>query len=169
MIGLNPSAPVGSGTGDPFLVWIDNDGCPRMVRDLVIEATARRSLSVMIVGNSNPSLPRGATNVRPVVVPGGFDAADDYIADHCKLGDLVITADVPLAGRIVKSGATGLSPRGEEFNDRTIGDQLSSRNLMQELRGGGMIPGGGPAPLGQADKKRFADALDRLLTRLSRR
>ena len=161
-----PDSLIASGS---FTVWIDNDGCPRMVRELVVEATARRNLTVMVVGNSNPSLPRGSQHVKSVVVPGGFDAADDYIAVNCRSGDLVITADVPLAGRIVKTGATGLSPRGEEFNDRSIGDQLSTRNLMQELRGGGMIPGGGPAPLGQADKKRFADALDRLLTRLSRR
>jgi len=149
-----------------------------MVRDLVLAAATRRQIPVRIVGNSHVNISRehgvaasgGKLLIETIVVRGGFDAADDRIVELCGGGDLVITADVPLAARIVAKGAIGLSPRGEEFDPRSIGDQLSTRNLMQELRGGGMLPGGGggPPPLGPADKKRFADALDRLLARLAK-
>lgn len=97
-------------------------------------------------------------------VPGGFDIADDYIAEHVHAGDLVITSDVPLAARIVSKGAVGLNSGGKIFDANSTAELLAMRNLMQELRGGGIISGGSP-PAGPAEKKRFADALDRLLAK----
>lgn len=150
-------------------IWIDNDGCPAVVRDMVLAAASRRSLPVTVVGNSQPKIPTNPlfTAVR---VSQGFDAADNYIAEQAASGDLVITSDVPLAARIVAKGATGLNAQGTIFNAASIGDQLATRNLMQELRSGnmtGMPGGGGPPPFDERAKKRFADALDRLVTKMS--
>jgi uncharacterized protein YaiI (UPF0178 family) len=148
-------------------IWIDNDGCPAVSRELVFKVALRLNVKTWIIGNAGyfgklPEL------IKVVQVEGHHDAADDYIVEHVNAGDLVITADVPLAGRLVEKGATGLSPRGDVFDASNIKDKLSTRNLMQELRGGGMLQGGGSAPYGPADKKRFADALDRLATKLSK-
>lgn len=147
-------------------IWIDNDGCPRMARDLVFKAAERLKLPVSVVANSGMRLAPNPLFTM-VVVSDAFDAADNHIAEHVGKGDLVITADVPLASRIVAKGATGLSPRGEIFDASNVAEKLSTRNLMQELRSAGDIYGG-PPPLGEGDKKRFADALDRLVTSLSR-
>jgi uncharacterized protein YaiI (UPF0178 family) len=150
-------------------IWIDNDGCPAVVREMVFAAAKRRSIEVTVVGNSQPRIPLSPlfTAIR---VANGFDAADNYIADEAKPGDLVLTSDVPLAARIVAKGATGLNSQGTIFNAASIGDQLATRNLMQELRSGnmtGMANGGGPPPFDERAKKRFADALDRLVTKMS--
>jgi len=143
-------------------LWLDNDGCPRIVRELIFKAAGRRNFAVTVVGNSYMVVPPGP-NYAMVVVDGGFDAADNHIADQAAPGDIVITADIPLAARVVAKKATALSPRGELFDAESIGDRLAMRNLHQELRSGGEIKGG-PPPLGDLDKKRFADAFDRLLT-----
>ena len=145
-------------------VWLDNDGCPRLVRDLVFKATTRRKLKVAVVANRYSAVPPGGL-IEMIAVSGAFDAADDYIAEHVQIGDLVITADIPLAKRIVDKGAIGLNPRGEVYDPANIQERLAMRNLMQELRSGGEIQGG-PGPLGEGDNKKFADGLDRLLTKL---
>jgi len=119
----------------------------------------------VVVGNTYAKVPLGKL-FSSVCVPGGFDAADDHIADHVGSGDLVITSDVPLAGRIVAKDAVALNSHGTIFNSASIGEQLSSRNLMQELRGGGMLSGGGPPPFGDGEKKRFANALEKILDQL---
>lgn len=145
-------------------MWIDNDGCPGMVRDMVFKAAIQRNVPVTLVSHSF----RGTSDhplIKYVQVEAGFDAADHYIAEHAQPGDLVVTSDVPLADRIVKKGATGLNPRGEIYTAENIADKLSTRNLMAELRSGGTIRGG-PPPLANNDKKLFADAFDRLLTKL---
>jgi uncharacterized protein YaiI (UPF0178 family) len=151
-------------------IWIDNDGCPAIIRELVFAAGRRRSIPVKVVGNSRPKVPPGEL-FSAIQVPGGFDAADDHIANEVCQGDLVITSDVPLAARIVGKGATGLSPQGTVFHAGSIGDQLATRNLMQELRSGnmtGMPSGGGPPPFDERAKKRFADALDRIVAKMVR-
>lgn len=149
-------------------IWIDNDGCPNVVRELVFAAAARRGLAVVVVGNSQPRVPPGKL-FSAVCVPGGFDAADDHIAQHASAGDLVITSDVPLAERIVARGAMGLSAQGTVFDQASIGELVATRNLMHELRSGnmtGMPSGGGPPPFHDRAKKRFADALDRQVARM---
>jgi uncharacterized protein YaiI (UPF0178 family) len=103
--------------------------------------------------------------ITSVVVADGFDAADDYIAEHATPLDLVVTADIPLAARIVEKGALGLDPRGELYSEENMGERLSMRDLMQELRGAGMIQGG-PAQFCNTDRQRFASSLDSVLTRM---
>lgn len=151
-------------------IWIDNDGCPAVVRDLVFAAAQRRSIPVVVVGNSQPRTPPNKL-ISAVLVHGGFDAADDHVAQEAQAGDLVITSDVPLAARIVAKGAIGLSAQGTVYDSGSIGDLLATRNLMQELRSGnmtGMPAGGGPPPFDARSKKRFADALDKLVVKLSK-
>lgn len=148
-------------------IWIDNDGCPKIVREMVFNGATRKNVQVFVVANRHSQLPKGDL-FKSICVPGGFDEADDYIAEHCNKGDLVITSDVPLAARVVPKGAIGINSHGNIFDEKSIGEQLATRNLMQELRGGGMITGG-PPPFGLAEKKRFADAFDRLLERLSKK
>src|SRR6185369_17874468 len=103
--------------------------------------------------------------VTSVVVTEGFDVADDYIAQEATPEDLVITADIPLAARIVAKGGVALDPRGELYTEENVGERLSMRDLMQQLRGEGLVQGG-PAQFGMTDRQRFASALDRLLTRM---
>ena len=102
-----------------------------------------------------------------MVVSEGFDAADDHIAEHAAPEDVVITADIPLAARIVAKGAVGIDPRGELYTEENVGERLSMRDLMMELRGAGVVQGG-PAQFGATDRQRFASSLDTLLTRLVR-
>jgi uncharacterized protein YaiI (UPF0178 family) len=148
-------------------IFIDNDACPREIRELVFQSGERRAMAVVVVGNSFIKLPR-LPNVTQLVVPGGFDAADDRIVEECVAGDLVITADVPLASRVVAKGAEALSPRGEVFDARSIQERLAMRNLLQEFRSAGEIKGG-PGAFTPQDRKRFADALDRMTARGARK
>lgn len=147
-------------------IWVDADACPGAIREILLRASARRSLPLCFVANR--AVPSGGSPlVTSVRVGGRFDAADAHIAEHVAAGDLVITADVPLAARIVAAGALGISPRGEVFNADNVGEKLAARDLMTGLREAGMV-GGGPPPLGPNDRKRFADALDRALARFAR-
>jgi uncharacterized protein YaiI (UPF0178 family) len=148
-------------------LWIDNDGCPNIVRELAFAAATRRKIAVFVVANTYSRIPNNPL-FKAICVPGGFDQADDYIAKNVLAGDLVITSDVPLAAKIVASGAIGINSHGTLFDVQSIGEQVSSRNLMQELRGGGIVQGGG-APFGPKDKKRFADAFDRTFEMLVKR
>ncbi len=146
-------------------LWIDDDGCPRMVRDLVIAQALKRKIAITVVANSYRQLPPHPL-VSVKVASSAFDAADNLIAEHAETGDLIITSDIPLASRLVEKGAFVLTSRGDLLDRQNIDERLAMRNLMQELRSGGTISGG-PPPLNQQDKKRFADALDRMLTKLN--
>ncbi len=147
-------------------IWIDADACPRMVKEIVFRASGRLQIQVVLVANQGLAKHHSRL-VSSIVVPGGLDVADDYIAQHATSEDLVITADIPLAARIVRKGGTALDPRGELFTDDNVGERLSVRDLMQGLRDEGLVQGG-PAQLGPQDRQRFASALDRTLTRLLR-
>ena len=144
-------------------VWIDNDGCPVRIREIVFKAAARVGFPLKIVANRYMHPPRGV-NAEVIVAGSGFDAADDHIAEQVAAGDIVITADVPLAARIVDQQAIALSPSGRLFDAESIKEQLAMRNLRQELRGAGIIKGGGK-PLGDQEVHRFAAAFDRLVAR----
>jgi len=146
-------------------IWLDADGCPRAITALLLRAAERRRIPVVRIAN-RPLPPHVSESVSAVRVGSEFDAADRYIAGHVAAGDLVITSDVPLAAEIVACGALGLSPRGEVFNAENAGAKLALRDLLHELRAAGTVQGGPPA-LAPADCRRFADALDRLLTRLA--
>lgn len=147
-------------------VWIDADACPRLARDQVIKFALRRKFSVILVAGQAQPRPNFAC-VQLIVVPSGPDAADDYIADNVEANELVICSDIPLADRIIKKNAVALDPRGEEFTERNMGDRLALRNLFTDLRDQGQMSGGQGA-YGEREKQAFANALDRILTRLAR-
>lgn len=147
-------------------IWIDADACPRIVKEIVFRASERLQVPVCLVANKGLAKYHSRF-VSSVVVPGGLDVADDYIAEQAAAEDLVITADIPLAARIVRKGGTALDPRGELFTDENVGERLAVRDLMQGLREEGLVQGG-PAQFGMQDRQRFASALDRTLTRLMR-
>jgi hypothetical protein len=147
-------------------IWIDADACPRVIKEIVFRASERLEIPVCLVANTGLAKHHSRL-ITSVVVADGFDAADDYIAEHATTRDLVVTADIPLAARIVAKGALGLDPRGELYSEENVGERLSMRDLMQELRGAGMIQGG-PAQFSTTDRQRFASSLDRVLTQMHR-
>ena len=144
-------------------IWVDADACPRVIKEIVFRASERLQVEVCLVANK--PLKHNSRFVTSVVVPDGFDVADDYIAEHATSRDLVITADIPLAARIVEIGGVALDPRGELYTEENVGERLSVRDLMQELRGEGLIQGG-PGQFGRVDRQRFASSFDRTVTRL---
>lgn len=147
-------------------IWVDADGLSREINDVLLRVSERRQLAIVRVANRN--LPAHASPlVSAVRVDDSFDAADRYIVENLEAGDLVITADVPLAATVVGLGAWALSARGEVFDAGNVGDKLATRDLMSELRSSGAVSGG-PASPSPNDRKRFIDALDRLLTKLAR-
>lgn len=147
-------------------IWIDADACPRVVKEIVFRAAERLRVKVCLVANQGLAKHHSRL-VSSVIVPGGFDEADKYIAEHASPADLVITADIPLAAKVVENGGVALDPRGGLYTGENVGERLSVRDLMQGLRDEGLIQGG-PAPFGLADRQRFASALDRTLTRMLR-
>ena len=147
-------------------IWIDADACPRVIKEIVFRASERLDIPVCLVANTSLAKHHSRL-IESVLVEGGFDVADDYIAEHAAPNDLVVTADIPLAARIVAKGAVGLDPRGELYTEDNVGERLSMRDLMMELRGAGMVQGG-PAQFGATDRQRFASSLDTLLTRMIR-
>ncbi|MBB63133.1 YaiI/YqxD family protein [Stutzerimonas balearica] len=147
-------------------IWIDADACPRAAKDQVVKFALKRGFEVLLVAGQGQVKPPFAC-VRLIVVPSGPDAADDYLVEHAMPGELVICSDVPLADRLVKKGVAALDPRGREFDERNMGERLAVRNLFSDLRDQGQM-GGGQASYGERDRQAFANALDRLLTRLSR-
>lgn len=146
-------------------LWIDADACPRPVRDVTVKAARRKQIELVLVANSAQQLPPGP-GVRQVIVASGADAADHYIIEHARPGDLVVTADIPLAAGLVDRGVTAINPRGQIYDKGSIGERLAVRNLMDELRGAGLAGRGGPPPYSDKDKQAFANALDRLIVRL---
>lgn len=147
-------------------IWVDADACPKVIRDILYRAAERARVPVTLVANQPLRTPPSAL-VRALVVPAGFDEADALIAQRVAPGDLVVTADIPLAAAVIDKGAGALNPRGELYSRDTVRRRLVMRDLMDELRGAG-IHTGGPPPLSQRERKAFADALDRWLARRPR-
>lgn len=147
-------------------IWIDADACPRVIKEILFRASARLQVPVCLVANKK--LTRHDSGlINSIVVGEGFDVADDYIAGHAAPTDLVITADIPLAARIVANGGVALDPRGELYTEENVGERLSIRDLMMELRSGGLVQGG-PSQFSLTDRQRFASSLDRQLTLMLR-
>lgn len=140
-------------------IFIDADGCP--VKDEVYRVARRHETKVYVVANAPLTVPRDDL-IELVVVRARFDAVDDWIVESAGGGDIVVTADVPLAERCLKQGTRVLGPRGKEFTDDSIGEALATRALLEMLRQGGEF-GGGPAPFGKSDRSRFLSKLDELL------
>ena len=145
-------------------LWIDADAAPRDVKEIVFRAATRLALETVLVANQRLQLPLGSTLITAVRVDGGPDVADRYIADHAEAGDVVVTADIPLAAILVPRGVVVIDPRGEEYSAENIGERLSVRDFMDGLRGAG-VEAGGARPYGPKDKQLFAGALDRVLAR----
>lgn len=148
-------------------LWIDADATPRDVKEICFRASERLQLTTVLVANQRIELPAGYAHLSAVRVDGGPDVADLYIAEHAEPGDLAITADIPLAALLVPKGVVAIDPRGDEYTAESIGERLSVRNFMSDLRSTG-VQTGGPASYGQREKQEFANALDRALTRARR-
>jgi uncharacterized protein YaiI (UPF0178 family) len=152
------------GDSKPITIYVDADACP--VKAEVYRVAERHRLKVYVVANSFVALPREPF-IERVVVGGGFDAADDWIAERVARGDIVVTADVPLAARCVKAGADAIAPNGRAFTEASVGMALATRNLMQDLREAGAVTGG-PKPFSARDRSAFLSALDLAVVRLKR-
>jgi uncharacterized protein YaiI (UPF0178 family) len=145
-------------------IWVDADACPVVIKEILYRAGQRWSCHVILVANQMLRTPPSPW-LRAVQVARGFDVADDYIVQHASVGDLVITADIPLAAQVLERKALVLTPRGERLDANSIGERLAMRDMMEELRSTG-VDIGGPASFSQADRREFANALDRLMMSL---
>jgi len=144
-------------------IWIDADAAPNDVKDIVARAAARVEVPALLVANARLYTPPGNDFVEAVRVGGGPDAADDHIAEEAEAGDVAITADIPLAARLVEKGVHTVDPRGEEYTRENIGERLSMRDFMDGLRSTG-VETGGPSAWGTREKQAFAATFDRVLT-----
>ena len=146
-------------------IWIDADACPVVIKDILFRAAERTGTQLTLVANQPVSVPRSRL-IKSIQVASGYDAADNEIVKRVSSGDLVITSDIPLAAEIIDKKAIPLSPRGELYTADNIKNRLTMRDFMDTLRSSG-IDTGGPPPLTQADRKTFADQLDKFLSRRS--
>ncbi len=144
-------------------IWVDADACPKPIKAILFRAAERTGVSLCLVANQSMQTPP-FKNITSIQVTQGFDVADNEIVRRAQLGDLVITNDIPLADELLAKGAHALSPRGEMFSVNSIKAKLNMRDFMDTLRSSG-IHGGGPAQMSEADKREFANALDRYLSR----
>lgn len=144
-------------------IWVDADACPNVIKDILFRAAERVRLPLTLVANQPIRTPASAY-IRSVQVAGGFDVADKHIAEQVEPGDLVVTADIPLAAAVVEKGAQALDPRGELYTEANVRQRLTLRNFMDELRSSG-VDTGGPAALNQRDRQAFANQLDRVLAK----
>ncbi|HEX7812096.1 MAG TPA: YaiI/YqxD family protein [Burkholderiales bacterium] len=142
-------------------IWVDADACPNVIKDILFRAAERAQVTLTLVANQPVRTPPSRF-IRSIQVPAGFDAADDRIVQLAETGDLVVTADIPLAAGVIGKGAHALDPRGELYTTDNIKEKLAVRKLMDELRGSG-VETGGPATFSAADRQAFAGKLDRLL------
>lgn len=142
-------------------IWVDADACPGVIKDILFRAADRAGIQVILVANQPVSVP-GSRFIRSVQVSSGFDVADDYIVQQCEAGDLVITADIPLAAEIVEKDCLALNPRGQMYTAENIRERLNMRDFMDTMRGSGLATGG-PPPLSQQERQAFANQLDRFL------
>ncbi len=144
-------------------IWVDADACPKVIKEILFRAALRVQVPVTLVANRLLSTPPSPL-IKSVQVPAGFDVADNAIVEQVQAGDVVITADIPLAAAVIKKEAHAINPRGELYTKENIGQRLSMRNFMDELRGSGEMTGG-PAAFSQRDRQSFANTLDRLLAK----
>ena len=144
-------------------IWIDADACPAAIKEILFRAAKRTGLEMTLVANQPIRIP-AVKNINFTLVKAGLDMADNEIVKSIQKGDLVITADIPLAADVIERGGLALNPRGELYTSENIRSRLSVRDFMESLRSTGVETGGPPA-LNNADRKAFADNLDKLITR----
>ena len=144
-------------------IWVDADACPKVIRDILFRAAERVGIRLTLVANQTIPTPP-SRHIRALRVSPGFDVADNEIVRLLTPGDLVITADIPLAAEVIGKGGHAINPRGERYTPETIRERLNMRDFMDTLRGSG-IQTGGPPPLGPRERAAFANALDSWLAR----
>lgn len=142
-------------------IWVDADACPGVIKDILFRAARRTGISLTLVANHAMQIPK-ASNIRLRIVASGFDVADNEIVQRAQPGDLVITADIPLAAEVIEKGAQALNPRGEMYSANDIKAKLTMRDFMETMRASGLQTGG-PSVLSQQDRQTFANQLDRWL------
>jgi len=143
-------------------IWVDADACPVVIKDILFRAAQRTKIEMTLVANHALRIPP-ARNITMLQVNSGFDVADDEIVKRLVQGDLVITADIPLAAEVIEKGGQALNPRGELYTVHNIKARLNIRDFMDTMRASG-IQTGGPSAISQSDRQNFANQLDKLLT-----
>ncbi len=143
-------------------IWVDADACPRPAKEVLFRCANRTQTQVVLVANAYLATPP-SKYVKALQVPAGFDVADNEIVARLSPGDLVITADIPLADEVIAKGGAALNPRGTQYTKENIKDHLQRRDMREELRGFGMVSGG-PEAYGKKEVQAFANALDRYVT-----
>ena len=146
-------------------IWVDADACPNLIKNVLFKAAQKRQLQTLLIANQLIAAPPSKF-IRAIRVSGGFDVADNYIVEHLQTGDLVITADIPLAAQVIAKQGYVINPRGEVYDQNNIGERLAMRNFMEDMRSNGQVTGGAAAMNGK-DVQNFANALDRFLARQS--
>ena len=146
-------------------IWVDADACPKVIKEILFRAADRVRVSLVLVANQPLQVP-GSPHIRSIQVAAGFDVVDNHIVQQAQAGDLVITADIPLAAEVIARGCLALNPRGELYSEDNIRQRLNMRDFMDTLRSSG-VDTGGPASLSQSDRRAFANQLDRLLAKWS--
>ena len=144
-------------------IWVDADACPNVIKEILFRAAQRLNINMTLVANQPLRTPPGK-NIRSIQVPAGFDVADNRIVQDMADGDLVITADIPLAAEVIEKNGHALNPRGEFYTKENIKERLAMRNFMTELRDTG-VQTGGPPSLNQKDRQAFANRLDAFLAK----
>ncbi len=144
-------------------IWVDADACPTVIKELLFKAALRTNTPVTLVANQFLKMPPSPL-ITFIKVASGMDTADNEIVAKLKTGDLVITADIPLAADVIEKGGHALNPRGEMYTKEDIRSRLSMRDFMEELRNSGVETGGAP-PMSPSDKQQFANQLDRFLAK----
>ena len=147
-------------------IWVDADATPKPVKDILFRAAQRAKVETVLVANQPIGTPNSPF-IRSIQVSAGFDVADNYIVQESQAGDIVITADIPLAAEVVEKGAHAINPRGERYTPENIRQRLNMRDFMETLRSSGQHTGG-PAAYSQQDRQAFANSLDRLLAKAQR-
>lgn len=146
----------------PNTIWIDADACPKAVKEAVFKVSRRLSIQIILVANSYQNIPLSSL-IKLIVVNKRFDAADEHIIDQVEIHDIVITADIPLASKVLKKKAIAINPRGEIYNENNIGTLLSMRDFLKEFRDAGTLTGG-PAAFGPKDLQQFTNSLHKLIS-----
>ena len=144
-------------------IWVDADACPKVIKDILFRAAERSRIKLILVANKKLHVPASVW-LSAVQVPGGFDVADNHIVSEMKPGDLVVTADIPLAAAVIEKGGSALNPRGELYSHENIRELLSLRDFMAGLREGG-VQTGGPAAISHHDRQNFANRMDGFLAK----
>ncbi len=142
-------------------IWVDADACPKVIKEILYRAAKRTKIKMVFVANQPLSIPLSPV-IQKILVSGGFDVADNHIIQHMAAGDLIITADIPLANAVIEKGGVALNPRGELYTKENIKQRLSMRNLNEHLRSSGVITGG-PPTIHAREIQAFANRLDQLL------